>query len=130
MLEKAGLRDLRVLLWFLFAFLCLVLQQCPREAFAEEEPELYELREWYPAQDGTMILEYHSVSTEGVSVWRFKHAIKSPPDKVPACNEVVVEGNEIHLITQEANPVKYIIKRENDGFSPEFNLDFTYEDWK
>ncbi len=118
--------------WFLIfvAFLCLLISQCPQPASAQEnpkEPSLWELHKWYPAQDGTIILEYRVANKHGVGVWRYKHAQKAPSNKIPQCNEVTVYEDELHLITQESKPSLYIIEKKTNGFSPEFTGDFTYE---
>ena len=108
------------------------LNQCPQTASAQgnpTEPSLWELHKWYPAQDGTIILEYRVVNKHGVGVWRYKHAQKAPSNKIPQCNEVTVyeDEDELHLITQESKPSLYIIEKKTNGFSPEFTGDFTYE---
>jgi len=94
-----------------------------------EEPPLSELHKWYPIQDGAVILEYRIVNKDSVQLWRFKHAKKGAAVKIPACNEVALDGDEIRLVTQEPKPALYFIERKSNGFSPEFNLDFTYDKW-
>ena len=94
-----------------------------------KEPPLSELHRWYASEDGTVILEYRIVNKHAVQIWRFKHAQKAGAEKVSSCNEVVVDGDEVRLLTQESKPSLYLIKKESDGSAPEFSLDFTYDLW-
>jgi len=116
-----------VCIWFLLLFGPL---PCAHADTIPEEPPLSELHRWYPVQDGTVILEYRKANKYAVQIWRYKHALKSTATKLSLCNEVTVAGDEIRLLTQEAKPSLYLIEKRSDGFSPEFNLDFTHELWR
>lgn len=96
---------------------------------APEEPPLSELHKWYILDNGIVVLEYRIIDKYGIQLWRFRHAQKTVAEKTPSCNEVAVDGDEIRLLTQESKPSLYLIKRENDGAVPEFDLDLTYEQW-
>lgn len=94
-----------------------------------EEPPLSELHQWYPIQDGTVILEYRIINKNSVQIWQFKHAQKGVAVKIPSCNEAAIHGDEIRLVTQEPKPTLYFIEKKSNGFFPKFHLDFTYDKW-
>lgn len=112
-----------LVLFGLFGGSCGVAHASPKE------PPISELHRWYASEDGTVIIEYRIIDKYGVQLWRFKHALKTTAEKAPACNEVIVNGDEVLLLTQESNPSRYLIKKESDGHAPEFSLDFTYDLW-
>lgn len=116
-----------ILLVFMFIVICVSF--VARAHAAPQEPPLSELHRWYPVQDGTVILEYRIVNKYAVQIWRFKHAQKAVAVKIPVCNEAKLDGDEIHLLTQEAKPSLYLIEKHSDGFSPDFNLDFFPGNW-
>lgn len=116
---------------FLAVFITLffIFQGCDPAYAGPKEPPLSEMQRWYAMPDGTVILEYRIITKYSAQIWRFKHAQKATAERAPACNEIVVDGDEIKLLTQEKNPHRYLIKKENDGSAPEFALDFSYDQW-
>ena len=129
MKNKLGILSASIFLSALI-FAVFLFPHCPGEVYAApEEPPLSELHRWYASEDGTIILEYRLINKHAIQLWRFKHALKAAAEKAPSCNEVVVNGDEIRLLTQESKPSLYLIKKESDGSAPEFSLDFTYDLW-
>lgn len=113
----------------LFILGALLLFSCDPVYAGPQEPPLSELHRWYPTPDGTVILEYRIVDKDGVQIWRFKHAQKAVAERALSCDQVVEKGDEVHLLTQEANPHRYLIKKESDGSAPEISVDFSYDKW-
>jgi len=82
-----------------------------------QEPSLDRLQNWEPTRDRNVILKFRGRS--------FKHEILSVPTPVPQCGGVQVKGRELWLLTQELNPVLYIIAKEPNAWQKPGEVDWT-----
>jgi len=69
------------------------------------------IEKWDLTRTGTMKITYITVSKHGVFEFVHQYKVVSYAEPVPACNEVAIVGEKVHLITQESYPKKYIIER-------------------
>lgn len=79
-----------------------------------------DISKWEPVQDGNMVVTVRTIDKDGIHITQYKYHMKAPPLRTTNCNEVQksADGQEIRLMTQEANPWTYIISSTHNAYKP------------
>ena len=78
-----------------------------------------EITDWEPVPDGNMVVTIRTIDKDGIHITQYKYHMKAPPLRMTNCDEVQksTDGQEIRLMTQEANPT-YTISSTYNAYKP------------